>query len=269
VRPRPRDVQLGPPDAGGSGGNENPSALRAAAGVALLALACGAGWARLSAEPAADPVSSAPLAHIVTRLAAQDARTARDWADLSAETVAWGGRVQSASQPVPEGPVRDALASVDAGSAIDAHAADWPKLRTQLEALLQKPPAQPQPQPQPQKQQPQNQQQRQDQQKSQQNQSQQQRQQNGSSPSKDQQQNQSRQSAFGGMDQPPPSPDNTQKVGGTGDRQHPEAGSSDPSVAASLEKLDQIRGQDSPAELFQMIENNEPHPKNAHPSKDW
>ncbi len=267
VRPRPRNLQLGPEEE-----SENPRGLPGAAVLTLLLLAAGAGTARLGAEAAPDPASSAPLAHIVGRLAAQDARSARDWAELSGETVAWGGRVQSSRQPVPEGPVRDALASVDAGSALDARAADWPKLRADLERLLQPPP--PEQQKQQQKQQQQNQQQQQQQQNQQnsppdQSQQQQQEQQNQSQQSKSQPQNQP-QSAFGGMNQPPSPPqDSTQKVGGSGEHPRPDAAKADPGLAASLERLDQIRGQDSPAELFQMIENNEPHPKNAHPGKDW
>ena len=275
VRPRARDIQLGPEPDGGEGERKDPSGRPAATAAALvLFLVAGLGRPHLAAEPAEDPASPAPLAHIVGRLAAQDARSARDWAELAGETLSWGGRVQSAQQPVPDGPVRDALASVDAGSALDAHAADWPKLRTELEGLLQKPPQNQQKQKQQQNQQNQQQQQnQQNQQNSGQNQSQQQQQQqqNQSSSSQNQQQNQQRQSAFGGMNNnpPPPSPDATQKVGGTGAHPRQDPAQSDPALAASLEKLDQIRGQDSPAELFQMIENNEPHPKNAHPAKDW
>ena len=272
VRPRPRAIQLGPEPAGTPGTKPVPG-LPTAAALLLLGLAGGAALTRLAAEPADDPASSAPLAHIVGRLAAQDTRSARDWAELAGETLAWGGRVQSAHQQVPEGPVRDALASVDAGSALDAHAADWPKLRTELEGLLQKPPQSQQQQQQQQQQKQQQNQQQQSQQNSGQGQSQQeqQQQQNQSSQSQNQQQNQQQQSAFGGMNPPPPPPPTggTQKVGGAPSRQQAEAAQADPELAASLEKLDQIRGQDSPAELFQMIENNEPRPKNPHPGKDW
>src|ERR1035437_4837143 len=66
-------------------------------------------------------------------------RTARDWAELGHETVIWGSHLQSELQPVPEGPVHDALAAVDSGSALDPEATDWAKLRQDLEALLQKP----------------------------------------------------------------------------------------------------------------------------------
>jgi Ca-activated chloride channel family protein len=277
VRPRSRDIQLGEKSDAGEEARPNPAVRRAgAAAVLALLLAGGAGLTRLAAEPTDDPASPAALAHIVGRLAAADTRSARDWAELAGETLSWGGRVQSAQQPVPEGPVHDALASVEAGSALDPHAADWPKLRAELEGLLQKPPSQ--------QQQPQNQQQQKQQQQNQ-SQSQQQQQQQNSDQSQSQQQQQQQQqgqsgqnpqqnpqksSAFGDMKQPPPpASDQTQKVGGASERQQQEAAKADPALAASLEKMDQIKGQDSPAELFQMIENNEPHPKTARPGKDW
>ena len=94
VRPRPRDIQLGPEDAGVEEGKGTPPGLRTGAAAAtLLLLAAGAGLARLSAEPTADPASAAPLAHIVSRLAAEDTRSAQDWAELAGETLSWGGRV--------------------------------------------------------------------------------------------------------------------------------------------------------------------------------
>jgi len=55
------------------------------------------------------------------------------------QTVEWGRQIQSQRQAVPPGPVRDALAAVDAGSAMDPKATDWPALRSQLEDLLKKP----------------------------------------------------------------------------------------------------------------------------------
>ena len=59
----------------------------------------------------------------------------------------------------------------------------------------------------------------------------------------------------------------TQKVGGT--QQRSPAESTDPALAGSVEKLDQIRDRDSPAELFRMIENNNPQPPANPNGKDW
>ncbi len=284
VRPRPRDLQLG------TGRSPRaPPVLKAAAlsSVALL-LAAAEPVRAQSAPPPPDAASSAPLAHIVGRIAAADSRSARDWADLSTETVAWGGRIQTAGQPVPAGPIEDALASVDAGAALDAHAADWPKLRTELEGFLKKPPTPPPDQQQQKQQQKQNQQQSQQQKQDQSKQDQQQGQPSSSQSQTQQEQqkqqqpaqdapgqpqgpgNQSKPPAFGGMNPPPPpGAGGTQKVGGKSEHAPPDAAKADPSLAGSLEKLDQIRGEDSPPELFQMMENNEPRPKNAHPGKDW
>jgi hypothetical protein len=239
-------------------------------------------------------VSSAALVHIVGRVAAEETRSARDWADLSTETVAWGGRIQTAGQPVPAGPVEDALAAVGAGSALDAHAANWPKLRAELEGFLKQPPPTPQDQQQQQKQQQkqdQNQQQSQQPQKQDQQKQDQQEGQPNSSQSQTQQEQQKQPSdpedqdspgqpqgaghqpkppAFGQMNQPPPpGAGGTQKVGGKSEHAPPDAAKADPTLAGSLEKLEQIRSEDSPPELFQMMENNEPRPKNAHPGKDW
>jgi Ca-activated chloride channel family protein len=55
-------------------------------------------------------------------------------------------------------------------------------------------------------------------------------------------------------------------VGGA--KQRPPEESTDPSLAGSMEKLDQVRDQDSPAELFRMIENNNPQPAKTN-GKDW
>jgi Ca-activated chloride channel family protein len=68
---------------------------------------------------------------------------------------------------------------------------------------------------------------------------------------------------------PQPRDDGTQQVGGAPERPKRDPSTSDPQVEASIEKLDQIRDQDSPAELYQMIEKNEPHPPAPKPAKDW
>ncbi|ACB75677.1 VWA domain-containing protein [Opitutus terrae] len=238
-----------------------------------------------AAEPAAAPEPPL-LSKIVTRLANSSQRTARDWAEFGRETVTWGKRLQSAQQPVPEGPVRDALAAVELGSALDAGTTDWPKLRAELEALLQKPEDQQQQQ----QQQQQNQdQQKQDEQNQDQQQQQQQQQKDGSSqpqekPEQQDQQQSSpeqeksppkqpqddqKQSAFGKMEEQQPPPEQTQKVGGVPERKPGEQKPpTDPALALPLQKLDQLRDKDSPAELFQLMEDQKqttPRKK----TKDW
>ncbi len=251
--------------------------------------------------PAAPPASEA-LSKIVGRLATSPAPAARDWAELGRETVTWGSKLQSEQQTIPEGPVRDALAAVDVGSKLDAKTADWPKLREELEALLKK--SEEQKQDQQKKQDDQNKQdqqnkdqdqqnqdqqnkdqQKQDQKKSDQKQSKDQKDQQ-SQEKQDQQQKQDQQdakpddqqkqgdSAFGDMKDkpqppPPPQPDpGTQKVGGQPERKPVEQQAPDPSLALPLQKLEQLRNQDSPAHLFQLMEGEKkPAPKTK--GKDW
>ena len=65
--------------------------------------------------------------------------------------------------------------------------------------------------------------------------------------------------------QPPPTPENMQQVGGA--EQQPEKEPSDPALALPLQKLDQLRDQDSPAQLFQLMEGERKPTKKT--SKDW
>ncbi len=250
-----------------------------------------------SAPPTDQPP---PLAKIIGRIANADHRSALDWAEMAQETVSWGSRLKSAQHPVPEGPVHDALDAVDEGSKLDSHVADWPKLREDLEALLQKPEPPKQQQQQQQQQQKQKNQSNQDQQKSQQNQQQNSQQQKSGSADKppepkqsDEQKNESQkseneksqsdqkkpeskpsdQSAFGNLKQPPkptspPTSTEMQKVGGTPDKKN-EKPPSDPSLALPLEKLDQLKDQDSPAQLFQMMQGDRSQASHQKPTKNW
>lgn len=294
VRPKPRAITLrmGAGDSARSAQGSisaqtstpaNP--LRGgAAGLLLLALP--ALFPMRSASAAETPAPAEPpvLTRIVTRLANSDQRSARDWAEFGRETVTWGTRLQSAQQPVPEGPVRDALAAVELGAKADPATTDWSKLRQELEALLKMPEDQQQQQQQQQEQEQNKEQQPQDQQQKQQQQ--QQKQPSGSSPepheesekSQPQQEqpkeqppsDQKNESAFGDMQEhEPPPPDDTQKVGGVPE---PKAGEqkppSDPALALPLQKLEQLRDKDSPAELFQLMD--EQKEKSAPKTKkDW
>ena len=98
-------------------------------------------------SPATPPAPAAPapspLGRMVGRLAAAPEHRARDWAELVRETVTWGSQLKSGGQPVPEGPVRDALEAVALGQKLEAGAADWARLRAELEELLEKPPEPP------------------------------------------------------------------------------------------------------------------------------
>ncbi|WP_414660752.1 VWA domain-containing protein [Horticoccus sp. 23ND18S-11] len=303
VRPRPRDVRLAP------AGNRKPETgdrkletSKVAASLVLLLLVSGlrfpvSGFAAASAgSPAAaaaasTPPEPSPLTKIVGRLASADTRTGRDWSELGRETATWGSKLQSEQQPVPEGPVRDALQAVDLGAKLDPKATDWPKLREELEGLLKKPDEDKKDQ-QNQDKSEQNDQQ-QDQDKKQQDQkSDQQKQDKSGNPqsSKDDQKDSSQkqdpnqkqdskppeqkppgESAFGDMNKkdeppPPPPPQSTQKVGGAPEKE-PEKEPLDPSLALPMQKLDQLRNQDSPAQLFQLMEGDKKPVKKT--GKDW
>ena len=78
--------------------------------------------------------------------------------------------------------------------------------------------------------------------------------------------------AFGEMkpdDQspPPPPPGEMQKVGGAPDRRDEAREPIDPNLAIPLQKLDQLRNQDSPAQLFQLMDGDAKPAKK--PAKDW
>lgn len=282
VRPRPRDIKLtvGPKPSTPVAKRQTPASVAVLLCLTLVI----SHWSLdiRAAEGAAAPPPS-PLATIVTRLAAANTRSARDWAELGRETVTWGSHLQSEQQPVPEGPVRDALAAVDAGSALDAKTVDWPKLREELESLLKKPEEQKDQQDKNQQQQNQDQK-NQDQQK-QDNKQQDQKQQQQSQDQKDQpsqpqdqkskpeDQKPQGESAFGDMqkkDEPPPPPQSgdTQKVGGAPEKKDESKEPVDPNLAVPLQKLDQLRNQDSPAQLFQLME-GEHKPADKTKGKNW
>jgi Ca-activated chloride channel family protein len=284
VRPRPRDLRLAPAT----------RRVSAPARPTVAALLIGGLFAAALAFPTtlravADP--AAPLARIVGRLSAKNDRSARDWAELARETVSWGQHIQDDQKQVPEGPVRDALSAVELGAKQDAKAADWPKLRENLEALLQKPEQRKQDQQQ--QNQPQQNQDQKDQQQKQSDQQDQQKQdpskqdsQGNPQQQKDQQsqhdqQNQKQdasekkdgQSAFGDMQQPhnPPQPPSqeTQKVGGVPEKKDGEKTPADPALALPLQKLDQLRNQDSPAQLFQLMDGDKKTAAPKKKGKDW
>lgn len=287
VKPKPRELKLT--------GTPPPlpkSSVETATAAAVTALVFAAALVSSSKVLAAsaDPNASQPplLAKIVGRLSSAPQQTARDWAEFARETVTWGSRLQSSQQPVAEGPVQDALTAVDRGSQMDPNATDWSKLRQELQALLEKPPEQKKPD---QKNQ-QDQQQNQDQSKSDQQKSEQQKQ---DSSKKDEQQKDSSQkdpsqqpkseeqqppkspddqkkeneSAFGDMkDQTPPSPQETQKVGGVDQKKDAQKPPEDPALAIPLQKLEQLKNNDSPAELFKLMEGQKDQPQKK-TKKDW
>lgn len=290
VRPKAREIRLAAPV---------PAApARAAAALAALLVLLLPGRAFADGPP---PDGAAALSKVVSRLASQDSRSAVDWAEMGSETVSWGQHAKSGGQPVPERPVRDALRAVDEGERQDAKAADWPRLRRELNELLKKPDEKKQNQKDQQdqkknqdkqnqdkknedKSQQQNRQQqggkdRQDKDQDQQNQPQrqdgqqrsQQRENEGGSPRRQD----PGQSAFGDMGHPSPTPQPRrdpgamQKVGGARKEDTNDPARADPELAVPLEKLEQLKSQDSPAQLFEMMRKREATPVPTGKGKDW
>ncbi len=235
----------------------------------------------------ADAISK-PLSLLITRLADQDRITARDCGDLAEATVTYGKRMKSTQQHPPEKVIRDGLAAVDEGEKLDPAAANWKQLRQDLEDLIEKQPPPPEKkkpdQPKQQNQQnkgnsqDQNQDQNQPQNQNQNQQSQDQKSQDRSQSGQDQKPDQGQknnQNAFGNMKDEPPQPQpkppdkpdsGTQKVGGQQERK-PE-GQDDPQLAIPLQKLEQVRTQDSPAKLQQIMQGVKPQ-KTKNNGKDW
>jgi Ca-activated chloride channel family protein len=279
VLPKAREVRLG----GQAAGAPRAKATAAAAAALLLLVAPPPAPGQGAPDPAAT------LSKVVGRLSSQPQCSALDWAELGGDTVTWGQHIQSGGQQVPERPVRDALAAVDLGSRSDPKAADWAKLRSELEALLRK--QDDQKKPDPKKDQQQNQQENQNQNQNQdqkQNQQQNQQQQQSGSDSNGQDKPQDsggepqsqpqarQQKAFGDMGAPTPEPRRgeepqkaMQSVGGVKKDQPNDPARNDPSLAIPLEKLEQVKSQDSPAELFDMLRRSEPMQTPANKGPNW
>ncbi len=285
VRPRERALPLG--RVGGQRTENRGRKTVTASSVAALMLLSSVLSPPSSAAPA-EPASTEdtlakPLTTTVARLADKTALAAKDCADLAQTTITYGQRLKSGQQRPPESVVTDALAAIALGEKADAKAADWPRLRQELEQLLEKPPEdkkQDQKQDEQQKQEQKNQQQNQ-QNQNQQNQDQQQQQQDqqNSEQQKQEQQQKQQQDAFGDMKdqqeppktdeekeppQQPPQPQ-TQKVGGQKEKKM--EAPLDPDLAMPLQKLEQVRNQDSPAKLQQLMQGQpQKAPKKG---KDW
>jgi hypothetical protein len=65
----------------------------------------------------------------------------------------------------------------------------------------------------------------------------------------------------------PPRP--MQRVGGVRKDQANDPARNDPELAIPLEKLEQVKNQDSPAELFDMLRKSEPIPTPVNKGPNW
>lgn len=236
---------------------------------------------QIQLPPGSDQPPPSELPKIVAALAAQPSLSAADCAKLAQETLTHGQAAKQSGQPAKPGILNDGLAAVDRGEAIDAKAADWPALRSQLQELLKPPP------PQDKKGDKKDDEKKQDekkeeQKKEEQKQEDQQQKQDQKSQDKDQEQKkdeqqseqqkqeqekkeQEKQQQAQQSDKPEP-PKDTQSVGG--EKPKDDERKEHPELAVPLQKLDQVREKDSPAELFQLLHNDEPAPA-GQPKKDW
>lgn len=281
VHPRSKSVQLTP---------AHPQPPRAATPVPsvlvlLVALGVASPPSLRAAESQENPTEAiaAPLSALVGQLAARDQLGARDYADLARTTLTFGQRVKEAGQPVPAGPIRDGLAATAAGGSLDRQAADWAQLERDLNALLDQPEQPPQQPP------PDDENQNDDQQDGENGQGESKQGENekeseDSSNDSGQQQApgeegkegesttpppQAGQSAFGDPQEQPPAPPpdlgDTQQIGGQPDRQIETTGN--PELTIPLQKLEQLRNQDAPARLYQLMQDPKGQP--ATKGRDW
>jgi Ca-activated chloride channel family protein len=263
VRPRERALPLGKA--------RGQKVVAAAALVLCFLSAFSFQPSAFSAEPAAaEDALAKPLATTVARLAAKDTVTAKEYSEMAQTTITYGQRVKASKQQPPENVIRDALQAVDTGEKLDAKAADWPRVRQELQDLLKKE----EPPPEDKKDQEKQDKQQQDQQNQDQNQQDKEKsdQQKQEQEQKDQQSQQQNQDAFGDMkdkqDQKPPEPkpqSGTQKVGGQ--KEEKPAEPVDAELAMPLQKLEQVRNQDSPAKLQQLMQGQQPKQKGS--GKNW
>ena len=272
VRPRERALPLGKQRPQGGG-----QKAAAAAALILIFVLCHPPSVR-AAEAGSEDTLAKPLSATVARLAVKDIVSAKEYSEMASTTVTYGQRVKSAQQQPSENVIRDGLSAVDAGEKLDAKAADWPKLRSELEDLLKKeePPKQDKKDQDKKDQQRQDKQQQKNQQQDQSDQqkSDQQQQEQEQKEQQDQQQQQQNKDAFGDMKEKPEQkkpepkpqpPPGTQKVGGQQEKKPAEP--VDAELAMPLQKLDQVRHQDSPAKLQQLMQGQQPKQKTT--GKNW
>jgi len=276
VRPRERALPLGKAREQRTEHRGQKAATVVAGLVLLFSVLCSPSSVWAAAEPQPSDTLAAPLSKTVARLSGQPGLSAKDCAELATTTITYGQRVKTAQQHPQENVIRDALQGVDVGEKLDARAADWPKLRSDLEELLKREEQKKDEQKQDQKNEDQKkQQENKDQQQQQQDQKKNDQQKQDEQQQQQEQQQKKEQDAFGDMkdkqdqkqdQKPPPPKPGTQKVGGQQEKKSAEQ--QDPELAMPLQKLDQVRNQDSPAKLQQLMQ-GQPQQKPKPNGKDW
>ena len=278
VQPRVRDLR-------------NRAGTVAASCLALIAVLTTATETRAQPVHIATPDARADvtaLPDLVKQLSAKPSLSASDAARFANATIDYGEQQRQTGKPIPPGVLQDGFASVDLGERTDRKAADWPELRRKLEDLA-KPPEQ-------QKQDKKNEQKKDDEKKDQQQQQQgggqdqnqkdqQEKQDQQQQDKKDEeQQKRSGQKAFDNQPpgqnpqqshegKPEPQDDKDQQAGKNmqtigGQQATDEELQKSPELAVPLQRLDKVKQQDSPAKLFQILQDEEPKPKGKK-ERDW
>ncbi|HUG10656.1 MAG TPA: VWA domain-containing protein [Opitutaceae bacterium] len=267
VRPRVRDLK--------------GRATSVAAALAILAIF----------TPPDAQAADGDLSDLAKKLSEQASLSAGDAASFANATIGYGEAQKQSGQPIPPTVLADGFASVDLGERSDRTAADWPELRRKLEELA-RPPDQQDKQDEEEKKEEEEQKDQQEQQgggqneeqqenKEDQQQDQEQEQQDQEQKENEKEQKRSGQKAF---EDPPSEPQqqedgepqqqepqqqpkkDTQTIGGapTEDKELQER----PELAVPLQKLDRVKQQDSPARLFQLMQDDEPK-KPTKKERDW
>lgn len=99
----------------------------------------------------ADTTLAQPLVKAIAEVCVKDLPTAKDYARIAQSTVDLGRRTLQSKEQIQKEIIASGLDSVDIGEQLDAKAANWPKLREELQSLLKSedrhsPPPQEQPQ---------------------------------------------------------------------------------------------------------------------------
>ncbi len=292
------------------------AALVAAALVSVFSLPSPSAAQAPSGPPAPPP----SLPGLVARLAEKPTLSSRDYHDLARTTLNYADALRAQQQPVPSGPVRDALAAGERGRRQAPDATDWESLEKALDQLLAPPPEPPkseegddgrpenqQPSDNPSGQQSPSDSQQGDSSSPSDNPSESGDQSQSSSETPDSDSSESSdspaqrpdrpaQSAFGEPDsdqeqaepiapaesgedtseaepQPPSDADesersgDTQQVGGTSTLQGLDP--SDPATSQLLQRLERIKRQDSPGELFQLMQDPQQSQQQAPSGRNW
>ncbi len=132
LQPRPRAYHA----SGGTGSAR--AAVVAATLIGLLALGLPPGATRAQ-EITATARAMESLTEVVRRVSARPALGAPDYAELAFAVVANASRIRISQEPVPPAIIRDGLAAVAAGRALDARAFDWDRIQSDLVQLSRLP----------------------------------------------------------------------------------------------------------------------------------